>query len=71
MILCPQLMPRQDASKGEQDLAGSLTRAWRMSTSDIDAVRKVLQSAGLIFFVKNSDGVPCDIIPEEIALCLR
>lgn len=39
--------------------------------SDIDLVRKALQSAGLIFYIKNSDNVPCDIIPEEIALCLR
>lgn len=39
--------------------------------SDIDFVRKVLQSAGLIFYIKNSDNAPCDIIPEEIALCLR
>lgn len=39
--------------------------------SDIDAVRKVLQATGLIFYIKNSDNVPCDIIPEEIALCLR
>lgn len=39
--------------------------------SDIDNVRKVLQSAGILFFIKNSDNVPCDIIPEEIALCLR
>ena len=39
--------------------------------SDIDTVRKTLQSAGLIFYIKNSDNVPCDIIPEEIANCLR
>lgn len=39
--------------------------------SDIDNVRKVLQSAGILFFIKNSDNVPCDIIPEEIAICLR
>ena len=39
--------------------------------SDIDFVRKVLQSAGLIFYIKNSDNTACDIIPEEIALCLR
>ena len=39
--------------------------------SDIDVVRKVLQSSGLIFYIKNSDNVPCDIIPEEIAACLR
>lgn len=39
--------------------------------SDIDNVRKVLQSSGLIFYVKNADNTPCDIIPEEIALNLR
>lgn len=39
--------------------------------SDIDLVRKLLQSSGLIFYIKNSDNVPCDIIPEEIAMCLR
>lgn len=39
--------------------------------SDIDIVRKALQSAGIIFYIKNSDNVPCDIIPEEIAACLR
>ena len=39
--------------------------------SDIDVVRKALQSAGLIFYIKNTDNVPCDIIPEEIANCLR
>lgn len=39
--------------------------------SDIDCVRKVLQSAGLIFYIKNSDNIACDVIPEEIAVCLR
>lgn len=39
--------------------------------SEIDSVRKVLQSSGLIFYIKNSDNTPCDIIPEEIAICLR
>lgn len=39
--------------------------------SEIDTVRKVLQSSGLIFYIKNDDNVPCDIIPEEIADCLR
>lgn len=39
--------------------------------SEIDSVRKVLQSSGLIFYIKNSDNIPCDIIPEEIAICLR
>ena len=39
--------------------------------SDIDVVRKVLQSAGLIFYLKNSEGAPCDLIPEEIARGIR
>ncbi len=39
--------------------------------SDIDSVRKILQSSGLIFYIKNDDGIACDIIPEEIAYCLR
>lgn len=39
--------------------------------TDIDFVRKVLQSSGLIFYIKNSDNLPCDIIPDEIALCIR
>lgn len=39
--------------------------------SDIDTARKALQSAGIIFYIKNSDNVPCDIIPEEIAVNLR
>lgn len=39
--------------------------------SDIDVVRKALQSAGLLFYIKNADNVPCDIIPEEIAAALR
>ena len=41
------------------------------SRSEIDAVRKALQSAGVLFCVKNSDNVPCDIIPDEIAVALR
>ena len=39
--------------------------------SDIDIARKALQSAGLLFYIKNSDNIPCDIIPDEIAICLR
>ena len=39
--------------------------------SDIDVARKALQSAGLLFYIKNSDNVPCDIIPDEIAVCIR
>lgn len=41
------------------------------SRSDIDATRKILQSKGILFYVKNTDNVACDIIPEEIALNLR
>ena len=39
--------------------------------SEIDYARKTLQSAGLVFCLKNSENVPCDIIPEEIAEELR
>ena len=34
-------------------------------------VRKVLQSIGVLFYVKNSDGIGCDIIPEEIAETIK
>lgn len=39
--------------------------------SEIEIVRKTLQAAGLIFYIKDSDNVGCDIIPDEIAACLR
>lgn len=38
---------------------------------DIDTTRRLLQSKGLIVTVKNSDGVMCDMIPEDIAVQLR
>ena len=38
---------------------------------DIDDARKALQSKGLIVSIKNSDGVMCDMIPEDIAKCIR
>ena len=41
------------------------------SRSDIDEVRKILQQSGILFYIKNSENVPCDIIPEEIAVQLR
>ena len=41
------------------------------SRSDIDIARKALQSAGILFYIKNSDNISCDIIPEEIVVCLR
>jgi len=38
---------------------------------DIDEARKVLQSKGLIVTIKNSDGVMCDMIPDDIAQGIR
>jgi hypothetical protein len=38
---------------------------------DIDATRRLLQSKGLIFAIKNSDGLVCDIIPTDIAAQIR
>ena len=41
------------------------------SRSEIDLARKTLQTAGILFCIKNSDGVPCDIVPEEVVKGLR
>ncbi len=41
------------------------------SFSDIEETRKALQSKGLLVAIKNSEGVLCDMIPDEIASCLR
>lgn len=38
---------------------------------DIDTARRFLQSKGLIVSIKNSDGVMCDMIPEDIAKEIR
>ena len=38
---------------------------------DIDAARRVLQAKGLIVCVRNSDGVMCDMIPDDIATEIR
>ncbi len=38
---------------------------------DIDVARKALQSKGLIVSIKNSDGVMCDMIPDDIAQGIR
>lgn len=38
---------------------------------DIDAARRILQSKGLIVCIKNSDGVMCDMIPDDIAAEIR
>ncbi len=38
---------------------------------DIDATRRILQSKGLIVSIKNSDGVLCDMIPDDVAKEIR
>ena len=38
---------------------------------DIDTARKVLQSKGLLVCIKNSDGIMCDMIPDDIANEIR
>ena len=38
---------------------------------DIDETRKILQSKGLIVCIRNSDGVMCDMIPDDIAKEVR
>jgi len=38
---------------------------------DIDSARKILQSKGLLVCVKNSDGVLCDMIPDDVACEIR
>jgi len=38
---------------------------------DIDETRKILQSKGLIVCIRNSDGVMCDMIPDDIAKEIR
>lgn len=41
------------------------------SLDDIETTRKKLQSKGLLMSIKNSDGIYCDIIPEDIAKHIR
>lgn len=38
---------------------------------DIDAARRLLQSKGLLVCIKNSDGIMCDMIPDDIAKEIR
>ena len=38
---------------------------------DIDNARKVLQAKGLLVAIKDSDGVMCDMIPDDIACQIR
>lgn len=39
--------------------------------SDIEETRRILQAKGLVVAIKNSDGIMCDMIPDDIAKCLR
>lgn len=41
------------------------------SRSDIEDTRRALQSAGLLFSIRNEDGTDFDLIPEEIAKTIR
>jgi len=41
------------------------------SFDDIEETRRVLQSKGLLVAIKNSDGVLCDMIPDDVASGLR
>lgn len=41
------------------------------SFDDIDETRRLLQSKGILACVRNSDGVMCDMIPDDIAVELR
>lgn len=38
---------------------------------EIENTRRVLHSKGLLFAIKNSDGLLCDVIPEDIACHIR
>ncbi|MBQ6884705.1 MAG: hypothetical protein IJN56_03090 [Clostridia bacterium] len=38
---------------------------------EIDITRRVLQSKGLLVSIKNSDGIMCDMIPDDIAKEIR
>jgi len=41
------------------------------SVDDIETARKLLHSKGLLVAIKNSDGVMCDMIPDDIAQGIR
>ncbi len=65
--ITPREQNMLEAKAGRYPTKGNILH----TRSEIDFVRKTLQSSGLIFYIKNSDNIPCDIIPEEIAVCLR
>lgn len=56
-----------DAKSGRFPMFGNALHTY----DDIEDTRKVLQSKGLIVAIKNSEGVMCDMIPEDIAQCIR
>lgn len=41
------------------------------SKDEIREVRRVLQSSGILYPIRDTKGVDYDVIPEEIALCIR
>lgn len=56
-----------EAKSGRYPTRGNILH----SRSEIDLARKALQSAGLLFYIKNSESQACDVIPEEIAAEIR
>lgn len=56
-----------EAKAGRFPMTGNVIH----TRSEIDMARKELQSAGILFYIKNADGVPCDVIPEEIVAGIR
>lgn len=41
------------------------------SRSDIEDIRKILQSYGLLFSIRNEDGIDFDVMPDEVARAVR
>ena len=55
-----------EAKSGRYPTGGNILH----TRSDVDMVRKALQTAGIVFYIKN-EGTACDVIPDEITNCLR
>lgn len=56
-----------DAKSGRFPMLGNALHTY----DDIEDTRKILQTKGLIVSIRNSDGVMCDMIPDDIAKCIR
>ncbi|MBR5478712.1 MAG: hypothetical protein IKU84_00880 [Clostridia bacterium] len=56
-----------EAKSGRFPMFGNVLHSY----ADIEDARKVLQSKGLLVTIRNADGVMCDMIPEDIAVCIR